>query len=39
LLSIVAQLRGASSKPAPVLVPIVADFQNTPAESGYGHGV
>ena len=39
LLSIVAQLRGASSKPAPVLVPIVADFHNTPAESGYGHGV
>jgi 2-isopropylmalate synthase len=39
LLSIVAQLRGASSKPAPVLVPIVADFHNTPADSGYGHGV
>jgi hypothetical protein len=38
LLAIVGRLRGTPN-PAPKLVPIVADFHNTPAESGYGHGV
>jgi 2-isopropylmalate synthase len=40
LLVIVARLRGAVAQAsAPVQMPVVADFYNTPAESGYGHGV
>ena len=40
LLVIVARLRGTVAQvSAPVHMPVVADFYNTPAESGYGHGV
>src|SRR5687767_6964633 len=40
LLVIVARLRGTVAQAsAPVHMPVVADFYNTPAESGYGHGV
>ena len=33
------QVSGPTGAMTVVLVPIVADFHNTPAESGYGHGV
>ena len=40
LLVIVARLRGTVAQAsAPVQMPVVADFYNTPAESGYGHGI
>ena len=38
LAAIVAQATGGAERPQ-VIVPTVSDFQSTPAEVGYGHGV